>query len=284
MGHLWVPLINALLPAIPKVVTLHDPVLHLGERSAVTKLLQRVVVRQATRVIVLSRCFVPVVRAMGVPDRNVDVVPHGEFSFYRDVSTGGGAGASPTDGNTLLFFGRISRYKGLDVLLAAFQEVRARRPASRLLVVGSGELGSLAGAILAAPGVTLVNRWVADGEVHSFFSRADVVVLPYVDGSQSGVVPIAYAHALPVVATRVGGLPGQVVDGETGLLVPPGDAHALADACLRLLDAPELREAAGRRGAEKARREWSWEAAAAGVLDSLHAAAGAERPRRTAAA
>jgi glycosyltransferase involved in cell wall biosynthesis len=171
----------------------------------------------------------------------------------------------------------------VDVLLEAFRAIAARRPGTRLLLVGSGDLAPYAARIAELPGVEVVNRWVPDEEVHPFFARADVVVLPYVDGTQSGVVPIASACGVPVVASDVGGLPDQVVDGQTGLLVPRGDPAALAEACLRLLGDPELRRTMGRNGAEKARREWSWEAAAEGVLRSLQAAVdSAGSPRRAA--
>jgi glycosyltransferase involved in cell wall biosynthesis len=283
MAHLWTPLVNALLPGVPKVLTLHDPVLHLGEGSRLVAALQRICVRQSARVIVLTPACAPAAVALGVPAGAVDVVPHGELSWYREAS-GAGAAEPARDGETLLFFGRISRYKGVDVLLDAFREVRARRPSARLLLVGSGELAPYAARLAAVDGVSVVNRWVADEEVHAFFARADVVVLPYVDGSQSGVAPIAAACGLPVVASAVGGLPDQIEHGRTGLLVPPGDARALARACLDLLASPGLRAALGRRAAEKARTEWSWDAAAERVLASLGAAAVGREARAPAGA
>ncbi|MFM8409025.1 MAG: glycosyltransferase, partial [Alphaproteobacteria bacterium] len=85
------------------------------------------------------------------------------------------------------------------------------------------------------------------------FAASDVVVLPYRDGTQSGVVPLAWAHGRPVVTTAVGGLPEAVDDGATGLLVPPGDARALADALERVrhglrFDPTRIDEAVARAG------------------------------------
>jgi len=275
MGHLFTPIVNSLLPGIPKVTTIHDPVLHLGEKNPLVNLLQRLEIRQSERVIVLSRHCATQLAGLGVPASKIDVVPHGELSLYRGgAPEPGGAG----DGNTLLFFGRIARYKGVDVLLEAFRQVLEHRPASRLLLVGQGDLGPYERSIAALPNLRVVNRWIPDDEVHGFFARADVVVLPYVDGSQSGVVAIASACGLPSVATDVGGVRDQVVDGQTGLVVPRGDAHALAVACLELLESPRLREALGRAAREKAEREWSWDEAAARVLESLRVAATSVRP------
>ena len=69
----------------------------------------------------------------------------------------------------------------------------------------------------------------------TLFQQASVVALPYIEASQSGVVPLAYMHMKPVVATTVGGLPEMVDDGRTGYLVPPRDEQALATAVVRLL-------------------------------------------------
>jgi glycosyltransferase involved in cell wall biosynthesis len=84
-----------------------------------------------------------------------------------------------------------------------------------------------------------------------------------VEATQSGVVPIAYAHAKPVVATRVGSLPECVDDGRTGLLVPPRDEHALAKALIRLLQDDELRREMGAAGRQKLNEECSDEVIAA---------------------
>jgi glycosyltransferase involved in cell wall biosynthesis len=77
--------------------------------------------------------------------------------------------------------------------------------------------------------VRLTNRYVPNEEVPSIFAQADVLVLPYVSASQSGVLRIAFANALPVIASTAGGLSEAVQDNVNGLLCPPRDARALAD-------------------------------------------------------
>jgi glycosyltransferase involved in cell wall biosynthesis len=81
--------------------------------------------------------------------------------------------------------------------------------------------------------VRLEDRYISNEDVAVYFSAADVVVLPYVEASQSGIVPIAYSFDTPVISTRVGGLPEAVLDGETGFLVDPGSAAQLTEAILR---------------------------------------------------
>lgn len=84
-----------------------------------------------------------------------------------------------------------------------------------------------------------------------------MVVLPYIEATQSGVVPVAYNYGKPVVATSVGALPDCVIDEVTGLLVPPRDPHRLADAIVRLLDSPVERHRMGREAKDQLDREAS---------------------------
>ena len=99
-------------------------------------------------------------------------------------------------------------------------------------------------------------------EVSQLFRQANVVVLPYIEATQSGVVPVAYTFGKPVVATTVGGLPEQVEHEQTGLLVPPRDERALADAVVRLLKDRDLRHRMGQNGKRKLEREWNPEVVA----------------------
>ncbi|HXG67632.1 MAG TPA: glycosyltransferase family 4 protein [Blastocatellia bacterium] len=139
------------------------------------------------------------------------------------------------DGRTILFFGKVRKYKGLDVLLAALPKVLAQVDC-RLLVVGEfydsiDRYRRLIRDYGIEDNVRVEDRYVANEEVASLFERADVLALPYVSASQSGVAKIAVTNALPMIAADVGGLSEVVRDNETGLLFPPGDADALAD-CL----------------------------------------------------
>jgi glycosyltransferase involved in cell wall biosynthesis len=143
-------------------------------------------------------------------------------------------------GNTLLFFGLIRRYKGLPGLLEAMPLV-LQKVNCTLLVVGEFYDGkdrclNLISDLGLASRVRVIDRFIPDDEVSLYFSAADLVVLPYESATQSGIVPIAYAFERPVVATRVGGLPEAVQDGETGLLVEPRNPAALAQAIIRFYE------------------------------------------------
>lgn len=143
-------------------------------------------------------------------------------------------------GDTILFFGFVRPYKGLGDLLRAMPRVLQRRQVT-LLVAGEFWGGSDAfrrevAKLGLEKAVRCVDRYVPNEDVGLYFSAADLVVLPYVSGTASGVVQTAYGLDKPVVATTVGALGDIVEDGRTGYLVPPGQPAALADAIVRFFE------------------------------------------------
>jgi glycosyltransferase involved in cell wall biosynthesis len=137
-----------------------------------------------------------------------------------------------TDEPLLLFFGFVRRYKGLRYLLDALAQLS--RPVY-LLVAGEfwEDEQSYREQIqrLGLQGhVIIQNRYIHNEDIEPFFAAADALVLPYLSGSQSGVGMVALNYGVPVIATAVGGLAETVIDGETGLIVPPADSAALAHA------------------------------------------------------
>ncbi len=206
-----------------------------------------------------------------VPPGRVVVIPHGEYGFFaagerrdRDEARHG-LGLSPQD-EVALFFGYVREYKGLDVLLDAWPAVREARPRARLVVAGDPvrlpaprrraleEQAARLGAVCRL-------EFVPFSDVAAYFAAADALVLPYRHVSQSGVLYLALALGLPVVATRVGGLPELLQDGASALLVPPESPVALAAALARLLGDADLRGRLARGGLRIA-EEHSWPAVA----------------------
>lgn len=161
----------------------------------------------------------------------------------------------------LLFFGFIREYKGLDVLLEAVE----RLPAGdeyHLLVVGEFYEGrakyqTALDRLGAAGRLTLIDRYVANEEVPLYFSAADLLMVPYLTATQSGVIQIGYAFGKPVVATAVGGIPEVVRDGETGYLIEPGQPQAMRDAIVRHFGDPDRERMA--RAIEAENYKYSWE-------------------------
>src|SRR5262249_23344962 len=186
----------------------------------------------------------------GIPPERVDVIPHAVFSFYDRFAQ---ESEPRRDSRSLLFFGRITAYKGLEVLIRAFRKLRERHPDLVLNIVGEGDLRPYRRSLDGVPNIRIVNEWVAESETPAIFRAAEVVVVPYTSASQSGVIALAANFGCPVVATRVGAIPKQIRDGQTGLLVDPGSPEALAAAIDRLLGDDDFRQALATRLAEEAK-------------------------------
>ena len=164
---------------------------------------------------------------------------------------------------TLLFFGRMEAYKGLETLLDAADILRSQNLAFRLIVAGCGpELVRLAPRLLA-PDIELHGRFIAHDQAIDLFQRAALVVAPYRDATQSAVVASAFGNGRPVVVSAVGGLLDSVRHGRDGLLVPPDDPAALAAALVPLLADPAKIESLAAGVAAEVRDELDWEKIAA---------------------
>lgn len=182
----------------------------------------------------------------------------------------------------LLFFGQIAPYKGLHHLVDALPALLAQQPNCRLLIAGKVKSGAeaywatirskLAAADLAAH-VTAHVQFIADSDVEAFFQAADVLVMPYVDIFQSGVLFLSYNFGLPVIATDVGSLREDIVEGQTGYVCEPQNPAALVAAIRRFLASQMHRQPqATRRGiAEWAHARHSW-TGVAGLSESVYRA------------
>lgn len=243
----------------PLLLMVHDPRPHLGAaprplRLRAWQLLWR---RRADCLLVHSEALAGLL-GRGKPVR---VLPHG-------VEVDAVAAPLPAE-PALLLFGRLEAYKGVQVLLDAMEHVWSRRPEVRLVVAGQGpELR----AVPAGPRVEVLSGYVPEGDVGGLLARASLVVLPYLEASQSGVGLQALGRGVPVVVTDVGGLPDLAAD--RSFVVPANDPPALAEALLRHLDhgAPFRASVL-----ERARSLFGWDAVAAQALRIYDEAAGARR-------
>lgn len=273
MTHIW----NAFM--LDKVgqsgarylMVLHDARLHPGERSMPRAQMLKAEVRRADAVITLSDYVrTQAVEAFSLDPARIRVIPHGPF-FYGQPKTEPRALPSGRPFR-LLFFGRILPYKGLGLLVEAVRLLKKDFPQVELIVAGQGRLGKKNQAALKELGARVINRWLEAGEVARIIDEGDLLVAPYTSASQSGVLPLAYAHALPVVATQVGGLQEQVMPGRTGLLSGPPDAASLARTMAKVMADPELyaRLSAGAR--DYVAQSVAWPKLARQLLKAMEAA------------
>lgn len=160
----------------------------------------------------------------------------------------------------LLFFGYIREYKGLEFLLRAM-ELLTPEDGYHLLVVGEfyddkAKDRTIMDKLLKKNQLTLVDEYVPNKDVPNYFSASDIIVIPYIRATQSGVIQIAYSFLKPVIATRVGGIPEVVIDGQTGYLVPPADAEAIAAAVQRYFNLNQKDQL--RQNIIKENEKYSW--------------------------
>ena len=167
------------------------------------------------------------------PHRPHVLTPHPAYTFFARgaIDRAQARATLGVEGPVVLFFGLIRAYKGLDVLLRALAHARTRVPIT-LLVAGEfyedrRPYEDLVRQLGLQDAVRIHDRYIPNEEVEAFFRAADLVVLPYRSATQSGIAQIALGFEIPVVVTRVGGLPEVVREGETGFTVPAEDPAAL---------------------------------------------------------
>ena len=210
------------------------------------------------------------------PPARLAIVPHGDERLFA------GKPPPPAREERGLFFGDWRKVKGLEELMAAFDELAARRPTARLTIAGTPAPADTDPEVVrrwaARHGerVRVIDRYVPMEQVRDVFAEARALVAPYRVAFQSGVVHLAMTMARAVVATDVGDLPSAVRDRETGRIVPPGDTSALAAALEEVLADPELAERYGREGRRRVMAGSSWEQ----VAERFDEALAALPPRR----
>jgi starch synthase len=239
------------------VATLHDVSNHLGEnRSLTTK------IPLSLTTMCLERIFVHgwklrELLAAHYPASQICVIPIGEHNAAALKKYAVGL---KEEKNLVLYFGRIYQYKGLEYLIRAEPLITREVPDAKIVIAGRGDNFEKYRELMVNPENFVVhNHFIGSMEAAELFTRCSLVVLPYVDASQSGVVPVAYAFKKPVVATNVGSLSEIVDDGKTGYVVRARDEIALARAVVRLLRDDSLRREFGENGYRKLKSDLSWE-------------------------
>lgn len=135
----------------------------------------------------------------------------------------------PQERNTILFWGRISPYKGIEYLLEAMQQVHEIVPEAKLIVAGAGDFYFDISKYQGLDYITFIHQFIEMEELYQLLSRSRLVVCPYIDATQSGVVMTSFAMNIPVVVTNVGGLP-EMVEYGAGEVVPPKNIDKLSKA------------------------------------------------------
>jgi glycosyltransferase involved in cell wall biosynthesis len=239
-------------------LTVHDVERHPGDRPANLRQreLWRALVRGAGLIFVHGDALRERLIAEQHPRATVVVVPQGSDPP---------AAAPLPERPSLLLFGRLSFYKGVDTLLDAMPLVWEQAPDVRLTIAGEGEVAHH--PALSDQRVRLVSGHVPDADVPGLFAAATCVVLPYREASQSAVAALAKRHGRGLIVTDVGAL-AEAAGGGAGRVVAPEDPVALARAILEVAGTPEVAVAMSSAAIAAVRDSLSWERVAGATLDA----------------
>lgn len=270
----WYDLTLAFNQMPPLVTTIHDVFRHPGDRDLIpgSEYTRRIAFYRSQQLIVHANSLKDILtKQFRIPQERINVLPHGELgSLYQHWA--GGSQLVPQEPHTLLFFGRIWPYKGLKYLLQAMPLVAECIPEVKLIIAGRGEKVSELLPDADKKHYEIINDFIPMGSVAGLFQRSAAVVLPYIESSQSGVAAIAYAMGTPVIASNIGGLREMVRHEEDGLLVPPSDVRALADAIIRLLSDHSLQHQMKTAALNRCQQDLNWSNIAAQTVEVYHRA------------
>jgi glycosyltransferase involved in cell wall biosynthesis len=262
----------------PRVLTAHDVIPREprpGQIAATRRLVDRM-----DAVVVHSEHGAGRLRdELGLDPERVRVIPHGAFDYLTRQSDERPLPPelAEVEGPVVLFFGLLRPYKGIDVLLEAFREVEG----AELWIVGMPRMPVeplREAAAHCATTVRFVPRFVTDPEIPAFFRRADLVVLPYREIDQSGVLYTALAFGKPMLLSAVGGFTEVEREHGAAQLVPPGDPATLAAALNELLSNEGARERLAEAAGEAAAGPYSWDRVAERTME-LYRELLSSRPR-----
>lgn len=233
----WSNMINSIFKEATYIKVNHDPITHSGTKR-IMKMFHERQYDSKDVIIVHSKAFLDYCRNKY---GNAQYIPLGEHNIYSRIENKQKLINYDSQLINFLFFGRISEYKGLDVLARAYQRVSTKYPNKcSLSIIGNGDFSKYKGEYDNVQNVTIINRWINDNEVEDAFLGENIIcVCPYIDGTQSGVILVAYSYGVPVIATKTGGLVEQVVDGFTGVLIEPSSVDELEHAMERYILEPE---------------------------------------------
>ncbi len=260
-GDLWfsflLPLLHIKKYSI--VTTFHDPKPHLGEKDIATRIVFHFGTRYSDKIIVHGKNLKEIMRKeYNIAEEKIYSITIGEhmvapFKIYENQDL-------KEDGNLILFFGRIQKYKGLEYLIKAEPLITKQFPDAKIIIAGKGEsFKEYEKMIINKENFIIHNHYISYQEGAELFQKASIVVLPYIEASQSGVVVTAYGFKKPVIVTNTGSIPEIVDDNITGLIVPPRNSIALAEAIIKLMKDENLRIRMGENGYNKLKKDMSWD-------------------------
>ena len=247
------------------ITTFHDVRFHPGNESLMQRFIRFWSIKNSKKMFVHGRKLKEMmIREYTIPEDKIRDIPMGElnvapFKKYMKENI--------KEENSILFFGWIAFYKGLEYLIKAEPMISKEVPDAKIIIAGKVGNGKFDKEYFRKCQNLIINKknfeiyphyisWEFGAEL---FQRCSSVVLPYIKTSQSGVIPTAYGFKKPVIVTDVGSIPEIVDDGVTGFVVPPRDSETLADAIVKLLKDEKMRKQMGENAYKKLKTDLTWD-------------------------
>lgn len=244
------------------VTTIHDVKLHDSYHNIaelMTKVLNYGSMRFTDSIVILNNKDLPYVeQKYKLP---TIVIPHASFSYYVKNEN-----IDYHIRHSICFIGRIEPYKGIDLLVEAFEQVKTS--GLSLVIAGKGDIDNdLMKKIKENAQITLINKYLSDNEIAEIIQQSDAAILPYKRASQSGIIPLCFANGRMVIATNVGALEEQIPQG-TGILVNPS-AGDIALAIDKMYSQPNIISEYGKNAYNYATTQLTWEKSADILINHL---------------
>ncbi|MDJ0315358.1 glycosyltransferase family 4 protein [Arthrobacter sp. H35-D1] len=245
------------------ISTIHDAQSHPGDSKFLARRCQARELRRADRIVVLSE-HVRMELLEKNASHNISVVPMG-------VDAAVGSNRTLPFGTIYIgFFGRILAYKGIELFADAISELSDRGHDIKGLVYGAGTVSDNVRQ-RGGKNVEWNIRWIEKSEIESIFESFDLVLLPYIEASQSGVISIACRYGVPQVVTPIGGLSEQIEQTRSGIVAKLLNATSLADSIEDVISNRELYEELSLRSCAAGQGEYSWQRAAEKLVEIVSA-------------
>jgi glycosyltransferase involved in cell wall biosynthesis len=260
-GVIWELLLIKILKNIPFIITIHDVTKHLTRNRYASQYHQQYFldygVKNAKGIIAHGNKMLEKTKSWHNHRKSsalYENIDHGIISRY-----GSSNGSEIPINNIVLLFGSIDAYKGVEYFIEAEKYVRQVLKDVTFVIAGhTNDPAYYKRIVESQQNIELKLRRQSDSEVHDLFSSADVLVLPYIEASQSGVLQLGFSFCLPSVVTNVGGLPDIIVNKMNGLIVEKRNSFALAKGIIELLTNINLRKRVIANMKEQRANRFNW--------------------------
>lgn len=237
MFHIWNSLIIKDLKKLNIKVILcnHDANLHPGENSILINYLLKYIINKTEHHIVFSNHVrKQLLKIIG----NENKITNLTLPQLININYINKNKSLKNDHLSIIFFGRLLKYKGIDLLLDAIIEIQ-NKISINLTLAGDGKISIYQKKINKIKNIKILNKWLNDSEIIDLFDKNDLCILPYIEASQSGIVPVSFMTGTPIIATNTGGLSEQITNDHNGLLVEK-NVNDLSKAILKIYNNNEF--------------------------------------------